>query len=215
MRERPILFSGPMVRAILACRKTMTRRALKPHPPSQTESIGTYHHPDPRPHFWAYGDGGLLDWAVPCPYGQPGDRLWVREAWQHANHPLGPYQRGTPVYYRADYLDDPHGPDGERSSEGGYRTWRPSIHMPRSACRLVLEITAVRVERLQDISETDALAEGIEEWALGALSPEGRQADPTEQFRWLWGSINGPGSWYANPWVWVVKFRPLAARTQQ
>ncbi|CUI56075.1 Uncharacterised protein [Achromobacter xylosoxidans] len=219
MKERPILFSGPMIRAILAGNKTQTRRIVKPQPPSSTVSVNLYHHPDPRPHFWAADGGALLDWAQPCPYGAPGERLWVRETWQHANHPFGPYQEGAPVFYRADYHDDPHGPDGELSPQGKYREWRPSIHMPRTACRLELEITDVRVERLQAISYEDALAEGAFDprmfWGAEFDDVDGESADelarrlqwPQRAFRELWCKINGAESWDANPWVWVVEFR--------
>nr|WP_054445243.1 hypothetical protein [Achromobacter xylosoxidans] len=208
-----------MIRAILAGNKTQTRRIVKPQPPSSTVSVNLYHHPDPRPHFWAADGGALLDWAQPCPYGAPGERLWVRETWQHANHPFGPYQEGAPVFYRADYHDDPHGPDGELSPQGKYREWRPSIHMPRTACRLELEITDVRVERLQAISYEDALAEGAFDprmfWGAEFDDVDGESADelarrlqwPQRAFRELWCKINGAESWDANPWVWVVEFR--------
>lgn len=194
MRERPILFSGPMARALLDGRKTQTRRVIKHQPPVQTTAVSGWHHPDPRPHFFAAADGEFLDWSAPCPYGQPGDCLWVRETWQHEAFPHGPYRPGAHVYYRADYLDDPHGPDGERSPEGKYRSWRPSIHMPRAASRILLEITTVRVERLGEISEGDARAEGVQSVA---------------EFKELWSSINGPGSWDANPWVWCISFRRI------
>jgi hypothetical protein len=156
--ERPILFSGPMVQAILAGRKTQTRRALKPQPPEDTGSlIVGEHHPTKvdrhgeqypgAPVHGAYTTDG--EWAVKCRYGAPGDRLWVRETFAeklaHTGKPLG-------WAYRA---------DGERADyELGGGRWTPSIHMPRVACRLELEVTAVRVERLQDISEDDAKAEG-------------------------------------------------------
>jgi len=211
MKERPILFSGAMARALLTGEKTQTRRALKAQPPVRTRKIGTYHHPDPRPHFWAMDNDALLDWSVPCPYGQPGDRLWVRETWQHANHPFDPYQDHVPVFYRADYLDDPHGPDGELSPEGRYREWRPSIHMPRAASRITLEITGVRVERLHNIKERDVHAEGcvIEDrhmhgYCAGEYLPPCLRA-----WRDLWASINGADSWNANPWVWVLDFRRI------
>ncbi|CUJ80189.1 MULTISPECIES: hypothetical protein [Achromobacter] len=220
MRERPILFSGPMVRAILAGDKTQTRRAVKlPHtnPLGQWEpttvgglgvrfSDGT---PAPeQPAIWHTRTGD----ALLCPYGQPGDRLWVRETWQHANHPFGPYQDHTPVFYRADYLDDPHGPDGELSAEGRYREWRPSIHMPRAACRLLLDIARVRVERLQAINHMDAIAEGVgvNHSAAGVTmtTPPGESL-PRVMFRAMWEQINGAGAWDANPWVWVVEFRRI------
>lgn len=208
MRERPILFSGPMVRAILSGQKTQTRRVVKiTH---RTPGLAACLQPsvgEPRPRTA----------AELCPYGQPGDRLWVREAWQHTNHPLGPYQDGCPVYYRADYLDDPHGPDGERSAEGKYRSWRPSIHMPRTACRLELEILGVRVERLQAINEHDAQAEGADALNFdncGAFErdlfdmPLMENGTPRRNgFALLWEAINGDGSWASNPWVWVVEFK--------
>lgn len=219
MNERPILFSGPMVRAILSGTKTQTRRAVKPQPvPVQPQGAGILSA------LYRQGDYQWPDKVVGCstisckpngpdgwahehsPYGKTGDRLWVRETWQHSNHPLGPYDESCSVFYRADYLDDPHGPDGERSPEGKYRTWRPSIHMPRAACRIVLEITAVRVERLQDISTEDAIAEGTR-GGHGSIPGYPYNATPQEHFQHVWESINGPGSWAVNPWVWVIEFR--------
>ncbi|MCA8492595.1 ASCH domain-containing protein [Burkholderia arboris] len=215
MKERPILFSGHMVRAILEGRKTQTRRPVKSQPPAATRDVFTFHHPDPRAHFWAFDGGSLLDWAQPCPYGKVGDRLYVRETWQHSNHPFGPYDADCLVFYRADYLDDPHGPDGEKSPEGKYRDWRPSIHMPRAASRIRLEIIGARAERLNDCSETDARAEGSE--AIGITFRRDANGKPNlieslgspyrDGFRILWESINGAGAWDANPWVWRIEFR--------
>ncbi|WP_322038377.1 hypothetical protein [Burkholderia cenocepacia] len=213
MTERPILFSGPMVRAILEGRKTQTRRVVRHQPPVATREVFTFHHPDPRTHYWAFDGGSLLDWSHPCPQGEIGDRLYVRETRQHSNHPFGPYESDCVVFYRADYLDDPLGPDLEQSAEGIRREWRPSIHMPRAAARITLEITGVRVERLQSISESDARAEGvtIEEhhmrgYCAGAYRPPSIRA-----FHDLWDSLNaarGHG-WDVNPWVWVVEFRRI------
>jgi hypothetical protein len=206
MTERPILFSGPMVRAILDDRKIQTRRPVKLQPPAATREVITFHHPDPRTHFWAFDGGSLLDWAHPCPYGNVGDRLYVRETWQHSNHPFGPYEPDCTVFYRADYLDDPLGPDLERSADGIRRQWRPSIHMPRAASRITLEVTGVRVERLQSISDDDAFAEGSPEDATW----------PRDWYRDLWNDLNaerGHG-WDANPWVWVVEFKRLVPNTQ-
>ncbi|WP_175760458.1 hypothetical protein [Burkholderia anthina] len=215
MKERPILFSAPMVRAILAGRKTQTRRVIKHQPPAATREVFTFHHPDPRTHYWAFDGGSLLDWSHPCPQGEIGDRLYVRETWQHSNHPFGPYERDCLVFYRADYLDDPLGPDLERSADGIRREWRPSIHMPRWASRITLEITGVRVERLQDIGEADACAEGA---IYGPLLPMGwnkpnckSDACMRSRFAVLWDGLNvarGHG-WDANPWVWVVEFRRI------
>ena len=182
-KERPILFSAPMVRAILAGAKTQTRRALR----------GFY--PPNRPEYDS--ESGRLEWfngdevvcGMRCPYGQPGDRLWVRETWAvpHRYDHLGPSNipvLGVPTHYAA-------------TEYRGGLLWRPSIHMCRWASRITLEVTDVRVERLQDISTVDCWAEGI------AASPD---VDPVHEYRDLWESINGPGSWDVNPWVWVVEF---------
>lgn len=189
MKERPILFSGSMVRALLAGTKTQTRRIAKP-----------VRHPDLGN---VYAPGALVLEQEPqhvidrcCPYGQPGDRLWVRET--HMNwwkldpeNPEGPRLFSHVAAFAADgYVLEP----GER--------WIPSIHMLRAASRILLEITGVRVERLQDISEADALAEGV---AHSLNLPGGRFA--RENFEHLWWTINGDGSWESNPWVWVVEFK--------
>lgn len=167
-RERPILFSSPMVRALIAGTKTQTRRVVKG------------------------------EWIV-CPYGGPGDRLWVREShwWFKDEHdPVTGYYppklTAEDVEYRA---------DGERPG----RSWRPSIHMPRWASRITLEITGVRVERLQDISAEDCIAEGMQ----SRMREHDAVCDLRDQYRDLWEHINGPGSWDANPWVWVLEFRRL------
>lgn len=201
MKERPILFSAPMVRAILAGQKTQTRRAAKPvrHP----DLGNTY---DPGALVLEHEPQHVIDRA--CPYGQPGDRLWVRETWQHANSPHGPYEPGCTCFYRADYWDDPHGMDGEKSPEGKYRTWIPSIHMPRAASRINLEVMHVRVEKLQDISEADAIAEGAP-GGHGSIPGYPYAATSHEHYRHIWESINGRGSWEKNPWVWVVEFKRI------
>lgn len=185
MKERPMLFSGPMVRAILAGNKTQTRRLVKPQPQC---FIGSG-----LPGGWtpAVADGEGMR-ALKCPYGQPGDRLWVREAF------CDDWKQSHGIVYRAD-----GGLDADMFDAGC--KWRPSIHMPRLASRITLEIVGVRVKRLQDISEDDTVAEGIPE---GEVSPAdaGRFA-----YRLLWESINGPGSWDANPWVWAIEFKRLGA----
>lgn len=229
MTERPILFSGPMVRAILEGRKTVTRRAVKGgqvpavDPNASVDgmrwsAIGQRH---PRYGFCVFGSTeeecarelGLLG---VCPYGKPGDRLWVRETWcgpvvdtdeLKAKRADGWAQFRKPEYcqYRAsggcnEYFDE--------SRDETVARWRPSIHMPRWASRILLEITAVRVERLQDISKEQAKAEGapmelaeLERTVLGAV------ATYRAGFARLWQSINGAESWSANPWVWVVEFK--------
>ncbi|WP_175946727.1 hypothetical protein [Burkholderia pyrrocinia] len=182
MKERPILFSGPMVRAILDGRKTQTRRVVKlPHMNSLGEweptTIGGENGGRTAAGETVPLQGGIWHTrtgdCLMCPHGQPGDRLWVRETWQHSNHPFGPYESDCVVFYRADYLNDPLGPDLERSADGIRREWRPSIHMPRGAGRITLEITGVRVERLQSISEADAIAEGAVYTDFGIEPPKG------------------------------------------
>jgi len=191
---------------------------VKPQPPAGTREVGIYHYPSDRDCFYPFDGGSIIGgWAQHCPYGQPGDRLWVRETWQHDNYPLGPYEPDCTVFYRADYLDDPLGPDLERSADGIRRRWNSSIHMPRAACRLVLEVTGVRVERLQDISYEDAIAEGMfnpgtieSTYPLTGETGEqlGRRlSHPQRSFAILWEELNGAGAWAANPWVWVVEFR--------
>ena len=205
MADRPILFSAPMVRALLDGTKTQTRRPL-------------------RKDTWWTGEHGVIRMApaglgctgfteVPCPYGKPGGRLWVRETWAHDAQSLeqcraahedalgggityGPYYRATEV-----------APDTLH--------WRPSIHMPRWASRITLEVTGVRVERLNDISGTDAQAEGItfSKSLMGWHVEDGTHFhchDPRQSYLSLWKAINGAGSVEANPWVWVVEFRRAA-----
>ena len=199
MKERPILFSAPMVRAILEGRKTQTRRVVKPQP--------TFYGPDNMHVDWKgnhYFSG--YGFSEQCLYGLPGDRLWVRETWASCE----PTMFGLGAIYRADPMYDGCAP-GDLAWK-----WKPSIHMPRWASRINLEIVSVRVERLQEISEEDAIAEGIRSWGEfgweNYMYPAGQSdflyfKSPKESYRTLWESINGPGSWDINPWVWVVEFR--------
>lgn len=219
MRERPILFSGAMVRALLAGTKTQTRRALKVQPldvlPMNSDAAGrkwislVQREPEPK--------GGVFG----CRFGKPGDRLWVRESLKAVYDEHGYI---ADYAYSADSAKVPRCPDlAEWASDatafvhlqrpGGV----PSIHMPRWACRLVLEITGVRVERLGEITAADAKAEGIEgqtdtgPWRNylrdGYWFPEGKNIAPQLSFASLWQSINGANSWQSNPWVWVVEFK--------
>jgi hypothetical protein len=202
MKERPILFNGVMVRAILDGNKTQTRRVVKPQP----HFFGSMTNPNQPFKTLDFG----LHCPILCPYGQPGDRLWVRETWLEADAPRQPDGHGKAIY-AADYAD----------AERPKTRWTPSIHMPRWASRITLEVTGVRVERLQDISEADAKAEGS---YLGRCACMSRHADKTPmdmmfnqtgchihgtEFKALWKDINGADSWNANPWVWVIEFRRL------
>jgi hypothetical protein len=223
MTVRPILFSGPMVQALLAGNKTQTRRIVRtPARYAQVEFVGGGGRESPDwndPACWGYadGNGSYITLAgegrnrlVPCPYGQPGNLLWVRET--HAiGEPDGYAVDDRFVAYRA---SDPNlrDPDGWAKTHGLH--WRPSIHMPGWASRLTLELTGVRVERLQAISEMDAYAEGIDTEGSAYLAAEhgklGGASGPAPSvcaYADLWDSINGPGSWDANPWVWALEFR--------
>lgn len=188
MKERPIIFRAEMVRAILAGRKTQTRRIVKPL-------------------HMATVDSEQFPILAMCPYGSPGDQLWVREAFIHEpadycwEASVSIPCRPAFTVYRADHEVDTRGAG-----------WKPSIHMPRWASRITLEITDVRVERLQDISEADAKAEGVS-------MPDRTPTPPDfwsyqQEFRHLWEQINGPGSWNANPWVWVIEFKKLEQQEQ-
>ena len=193
MRERPIIFSAPMVRAILEGRKTQTRRALRVQPFARPEAN------DETGLFDVYA-GDVLSGSIRCPYGQPGDRIWVRESWQ--SH-IGTFGESILYAYRATD-DDRLGP------------WRPSIHMPRAASRILLEITDVRVQRLQETSEKDAIAEGIQPFGDGGYHVEdGRfyMGNALASFEALWDHINADRGfgWDANPWVWAITFRRIKA----
>lgn len=222
--ERPILFSAPMVRAILDGRKTVTRRVVTVGDTIEERDDGTQ-----WPYFttWTHGDDGS-PWAS-CPYGAPGDRLWVRETWRYH----GWTEDGAPwIKYAADdstrlveripdewsdrladiwadLSDDANMAIDGRAAD---RKWRPSIFLPRWASRVTLAVTAVRVERLQEIDELDALNEGVQGRAVdGVLDGKpGRYVvgSARDEFAELWDGINAARApWASNPWVWRVEFR--------
>lgn len=206
MKEKPILFSAPMVRAILEGRKTQTRRIDKymaKFPPAMPPELGLLaKSKNGEPLLTATWDATNGKFTASfCPYGQPGDRLWVRET-HFINHFLGAHtpeieRARTEIIYRA--TDENYVLNME-DSEG--LVWKPSIHMPYWASRINLEITGARVERLNDISLVDVIAEGIPELVA--------DLDGTDSYKSLWESINGPGSWDANPWVWVIEFKRVS-----
>jgi hypothetical protein len=204
-KERPILFSAPMVCAILDGRKTVTRRPVKVQPRSRAD-IGSYGKGQP---FIRNPD--VTKRNPECPFGNPGDRLWVRETWycDHNEVMCGPYLKPDDLDV-SEARDDGtlvYAADGLTPYEADQPVWKPSIHMPRWACRILLEITDVRVERLQDISRSDIRAEGLQcppELASDDVSPNYRDWYPAA-WRELWESTGG--DWDANPWVWVVEFK--------
>lgn len=231
MKERPILMKGEMVRAILDGRKTQTRRVVKPHPYCPG---GTFHYVKGRDEPWVFSpkyindrDGSML--VRKCPYGDHGDRLWVKETWQstvpfrtteyvHGNHYVCDTGRCVPeraMEILAAHATDPDGVDfyykeghvgptkrDDSEGAGDICWWRPSIYMPRWASRITLEVTGIRVERLQEITLLDAVDEG---W-----HPANGQG-PVEWYEDLWNAINkkrGFG-WATNPWVWVIQFKKI------
>lgn len=211
MAEKPILFSRPMVRAILDGRKTQTRRVVTPQPTSAEVA------PHCENGWWMWRKWMKDQAGAPsirlgdrlCPYGVPGDRLWVREthapradcwgSWAKSVERKRNLMGDRELCYRAttDHRD-------------WVEKWRPAIHMPRWACRIVLEVTDVRVQRLQEIDRTDAAAEGMCHAAERGEPFIQNHRFPEENFAFLWDVINGRGAWAANPWVWAVTFRRVS-----
>jgi hypothetical protein len=235
MKERPVLFNGDMVRAVLDGRKTQTRRAIKPQP-TLSERTGFNWK------GYAYGIGSnhkdtvrnFANCFKTCPFGQVGDRLWVRETWGVVSHAFDeneqiidwvPDRPATVIhempfgngYYsgHAIYAADGEFTWGDDDGHGEKSCWKPSIHMPRWASRITLEITNVGVQRLNSISQNDAAREGLHKLPAsgrycitpGAQYFGGASHDAREVFSWLWQSIYGEESWQANPWVWVIEFK--------
>ena len=230
MTERGMIFNAEMVRAILDDRKTQTRRPIKWKQTRFTE-IGEREDGSKWP--WSEDAEHACDFWHPCPFGAVGDRIWVRETWGVVSHAFSddglmidwvPDRPSTAIhempfgngYYSgyAIYAADGDFTWGDDDGyEDGRSCWKPSIHMPRAASRILLEITDVRVERLNAISEEDARAEGIidggclncgEPEPCGCANPE---PDATDAFAYLWQSIYGQENWNANPWVWVIEFK--------
>lgn len=209
MKERPILMRGPLVRATFADEKDTTRRIIKVQPSSHsmrlmrlTEGVKK----NEGKFFWGNIDGTRNDSVYfNCPYGQNGDRLWVKETF------LPKYFDDGRTAYRADW-------NAKAAEYVKEPKWKSSLFMPRNLARLLLEIIEIRVERLQDITEEGALAEGVdtegddylraEHAQLGGAQIEGG-SPAVFAFKGLWESINGRGSWELNPWLWVIKYRRI------
>lgn len=231
MKERGMIFNGEMVRAILDGRKTQTRRPVNPQPELTAGSGFSWKG-------WVYGSGSTdretnKNFAhVACPHGKPGDRIWVRETFScignEDGHPVDAEgnlcsREEAQRIYRASAIQKPRNygiwtsPDGF-DFEGA---WTPSIHMPRWASRITLEITNVGVQRLQSISQNDASREGLIRLpATGRYCLNqgdqyfgGARHDAREVFFWLWESIYGKESWQANPWVWVIEFKRIEEKS--
>jgi hypothetical protein len=219
MKDRPILFSSSMIVALLAGTKTQTRRVLKPQPEHHWSALPGYrldmtaqpvegglavrpvHSIPTRPFADSSPRATDLSPWVPCRYGAPGDELWVRETFVYRS-------KHDRYYYRADHpVYDPYAHDG----------WKPSIHMPRRASRITLEVVAVWVERLHEITDDDARAEGVQPFT--GVAPDqvvpgpgfdgARLGDQPHRLPYadLWRAINGPEAWDSNPWVWVIEFK--------
>lgn len=232
MKERPILFSAPMVRAILDGRKTQTRRVMRvyEHPAVADYVIDSEGRAAARAHSEEVATQFVSTFPharVLCRFGKIGDRLWVKEAWKYADWS----EDGEPVIqYRAGGKSYPEVPDdwqekvidiwadlsdpANREIDGlsADRKWRPSLFMPCWASRITLEITNVRVERLNEIGMGDAVAEGIScvDYKWGLAETGFSHNAPEHAYRMLWDSLNAKGhSWSSNPWVWVVEFKQI------
>jgi hypothetical protein len=221
INEKPILFSTDMVKAILAGNKIQTRRVVKPQFKVAHE-VFTYQGNTYVQTELLERDKNPLNGCIKCPYGQAGDKLWVREAWQAAKE-HGEYDKSS-VMYKADITQR------DLDYEGCDWDWRPSIFMPRKFSRITLEITEARVQRVQEISEADAIAEGIPAFAPNGIIQE--STIPRKQYSVLWDKINGKVhnrqftlddksnrhwvkdqvgeySWSSNPWVWCISFKRI------
>ncbi|MDT7007316.1 MULTISPECIES: ASCH domain-containing protein [Klebsiella] len=223
MTERGMIFNAEMVRAILAGRKTQTRRIMKVQPESNQLGLllitDSTKHSDIGKYHWAESNATgnhVRSKLFLCPFGAVGDRIWVREGFFPAPLEMQsepPRKTMWNIAYRDGMQMEKLAPAEYNPTIYNYERWTPSIHMPRWASRILLEITDVRVERLNAISEEDARAEGIidggclncgEPEPCGCANPE---PDATDAFAYLWQSIYGQENWNANPWVWVISFK--------
>ncbi|MBU2537257.1 MAG: hypothetical protein KKH22_02380 [Proteobacteria bacterium] len=242
MKERPILFSAPMVKAILDGSKKQPRRIV--NRVAKIGQVTEFQKSETPGYDWIMRNSRMLwndlkhaDLLARCPYGQPGDHLWVREKHQAVHFDYDPETGNSddwiqakpfpkkktdyyPIVYAADWYKNSNpryiGSSIDTPEERGF-SWRPSIHMPRWASRITLEIVSGRVERLQEISAKDSISEGLTnsagggEWMISTPKMFCRSADPITVYRALWEQINGLGSWEKNPWVWVIEFKRVAA----
>ncbi|RZG79657.1 hypothetical protein [Acinetobacter venetianus] len=215
MKERPILFNTAMVQAILSGNKTQTRRIVKPQPEVCDDARGGHWWPSSDVQSMVHVEKELQDYEGfwrglidDCnPFGAKGDRLWVRESW---------YQKGTvgrtypddDEYQFFGHRQAAYVADGDAPKDWTFKK-RPSIHMPRWACRLILEITNIRIERLQNITTEDAKAEGFDYSTHPSAIEMGYAIGAKTNFRFTWEQIYGQNEWNKNPWVWVVEFKVI------
>ncbi|WP_034949781.1 hypothetical protein [Erwinia oleae] len=221
MKERPILFSDQRVRALLSGQQTQTRRIMKSQlmGPGQDNHEGCYGIDVINNHLQGNRVMGMENLSYHCPYGQPGDRLWVRETWRgpiiDANE-VSDYERSptrfkNPRYcqYRA---DTSHFVD--RADQEDQSGWQAGIHMPRWASRIDLEIARIRVEKIQDISEDDVMAEGVQtdsHFLNNFFTMHNEPVSAKDAYRKQWALQYGGTSWEVNPWVWVIDFTRIDA----
>jgi hypothetical protein len=241
-KDRPIIFHARSIKGILSGRKTQTRRIMKPQPPEWCTEFGyTAFTPDASISGRGRYEGEPAEKFFKCRYGKRGDRLWVRETWQPLRTQTAEEQSRVAAIlerFRSGQVKDIVGEAMAMSSVGrsgeltylyaadfgdwayhvdsDLRPWKPSIHMPRVASRFILDVVSIRVERVQDISEKDALAEGLIRntvgWWLGQERPDADQHSPqfgyhAPAFAQLWDDTNGKGAWQRNDWVWVIEFK--------
>lgn len=195
MKSRPIILRGGEVRTIIDGRKTQLRRPIKPQP-ILTGFTGPHWPEHTRKPWMPIGGVNQDQWK--CPYGQPGDRLWVRETWANIRH-MGFDEDLFPL--GAAHKADCKSGESLEIAEGYGVNWRPSIHMPRWASRITLEIVRIRVERVQDITNEDCWHEGMSDETNPQLKAN------RKWFSELWEETHGKEAWTSNPWVWVVEFR--------
>lgn len=191
MLLRPIIFSKPMVLAIMDDRKSVTRRTRGLDKINHSPDLYYFQFQEHNKAYFSTPSGDTI--TIKCPYGQPGDFLWVRETFQIVPPNM--------VFFKAD-------PENNADHH-----WKPSIHMPKQAARIILQVEDIRLERLHDITEGGAFAEGVE--LITNNSAENTKvfmssASYISSFKILWNKIKGAGSWEANPWVWVIAFKPIS-----
>jgi len=218
MKARPILFSTPMVQALLEGRKTQTRRIIGKLHGREVVDLKEFYD-DEEENGFSGGFSDLNNWGYPnmiefdpytlqdmldynlCPYGKVGDLLWVRETWQAFKQVSYEYDEWAELESIKDMNDNVYEPVYKANNENFPEKWFPSIFMPKQYSRLTLEITNIRVERLQDISRGDCMAEGC------PFPNIAKETSPVKWYRELWQSLNGKDSWDKNPWVWVIEFK--------